>query len=145
MNFVLQRDADTGICTFGTMRVNGTLLQTLERPWVPGPAGGTKGVSCIPVGTYRLVRHDTEAHPRSFALVNEALGVFHYAVPAGQAGRTACLIHVANWPTELRGCIALGMDRGDNSIARSRIAVDKFYAAAPWVDDIHTLTIAGVS
>lgn len=145
MNFTLTRAIDNGVCTLGTMQVSGSLLQTLERPWIPSldSPGGTKGVSCVPPGTYRLVRHDTEAHPRSFALVNEDLGVYHYAIPPGKAGRTACLIHVANWVTELRGCIALGMDRGENSIARSRVAVDRFYRAALWLDDTHTLTILG--
>jgi hypothetical protein len=145
VRLILHRDTDNGICTLGTMSVNGVLLQTLERPWIGGPPGGTKGVSCVPPGLYRLVRHDTEAHPRSFALVNEELGVYHYAAPPGQQGRTACLIHVANWPSELRGCCALGMDRGENSIARSKIAVDTFYAAVPWLDDTHTLEIRGIA
>jgi len=143
MNLTLYRDLDNGQCTLGTLTLNGVTLQSLERAWVPGPTGGTKGVSCVPAGTYRLVRHDTEAHPRSFALVNEELGVYHYAVPPGKQGRTAVLIHVANWPTELRGCIALGMERGENSIAKSRIAVNRFYDNVPWVDDEHTLTIEG--
>lgn len=142
MNLTLVRDLDNGDCTLGTLDLNGVTLQTLERPWLPGPPGGMKGVSCVPRGTYRLVRHDTEAHPRTFALVNEDLGVYHYAVPPGEQGRTACLIHVANVVAELRGCIALGMDRGENSISRSRIAVDKFYAALRWADDEHTLEIA---
>lgn len=142
MNLYLIRDTDDGRRTFGTLNLNGVVLQTLERPWVPGSGpAGTKGVSCIPKGPYELVRHDTEAHPRSFALVNEALGVYHYACPPGIDGRTACLIHVANWVSELRGCIALGMDRGEDSIARSRIAVDRFYATVSWLDDTHTLEI----
>lgn len=145
MNLILPRDSDNGVCTLGTLQISGTLLQTLERPWIPGPPGGTKGVSCVPPGLYRLVCHNTEAHPRSFALVNEALGVYHYDVPAGEQGRTACLIHVANRPEELRGCIALGLGRDGNSVLQSRIAVDRFYSALPWVDGRHTLEIRGVA
>ena len=143
MNLFLSRDRDDGQCTLGTMRLAEQLFQTLERPWLPGPAGGTPGRSCIPAGMYRLEKHDTEAHPRSFALVNEALSVYHYAVPTGKQGRTACLIHIANQVIELRGCIALGMDRydGANTIGRSRLAINRFYAALPWEDGLHTLTI----
>ena len=143
MNLFLPRDKDDGICTFGTIRVAEQLFQTLERPWIPGSPGGTPGRSCIPVGTYRLEKHNSEAHPRSFALVNEALHVYHYVIPTGQQGRTACLIHVANQVIELRGCIAPGMDRldGEDAIGRSRLAINRFYAALPWEDNLHTLTI----
>lgn len=128
-------------CTLGALSLNGHLWQSLERPWVPGPLGGTKGISCVPVGTYRLVKHDTEAHPRSFALVNETLGVYHLEVPAGRQGRTACLIHVANFVTELRGCIALGMERSGETLRRSKVAIDQFYSLVPWIDGAHTLEI----
>lgn len=140
MNFLLLRDLDDGRCSQGTIVVNGETVQTLERPWVPGPRGGTKGVSCVPTGIYNLVRHDTEAHPRSFALVNEAIGVYHFDIPEGGQGRTACLIHVANVPEELRGCIALGMERDRDRINRSKVAVEKFYSFVPWTYG-HTLEI----
>lgn len=144
MNLRLIRDLDNGICTLGTLLLNGVTLQTLERPWVPSATspGGTKGVSCVPTGLYRLVRHDTEAHPRSFALVNEELGVYHLAVPSEKQGRTACLVHVGNMVAEIRGCIALGMDRGTDAIYQSRIAVTEFYSLVSWVDGVHTLEIS---
>lgn len=145
MNLILTRDRDTGQCTLGVLHLNGSTFQSLERPWVPGVPGGTKGVSCVPVGLYRLVRHDTEAHPRTFALVNENLSVYHLGPPAGRQGRTACLIHVANYVSELRGCIALGMERAGETLKQSKIAVDKFYASVPWMDNEHTLEIMGVS
>jgi hypothetical protein len=147
VNILLVRDLDDGRCTLGTLRRNGTTLQSLERPWKPGPPGGMKGVSCVPPGMYRLVRHDTEAHPRTFALVNEELSVYHYEIPPGTQGRTAVLIHVANWVSEIRGCIALGMERALNGdawmIRQSRIAIDQFYNHVPWVDG-HTIEIRGV-
>ena len=145
MNITLVRDIDNGVCSLGTLLINGATIQTLERPWIAslGSPGGCKGVSCVPAGLYRLVRHDTEAHPRSFALENEDLGVYHYDIPAGKSGRTACLIHVANVVSELRGCVALGMARSGNSISQSRMAVDRFYNALPWVDNEHTIDIKG--
>lgn len=146
MNLVLPRDSDDGRRTMGSMLINGVALQSLERPWIPSltSRGGAQGISCVPTGTFRLVRHDTEAHPRSFALVNEDLDVYHLIVPAGKQGRTACLIHVANLVVELRGCIAFGMARTGDTLARSRMAIDRFYNNVPWVDDEHTLTIVGV-
>lgn len=144
MNLTLIRDIDDGRCSLGTLKIYDVELQSLERPWVGGSTGGMPGRSCVPCGTYQLVLHDSEAYPRTFALVNEALGVYHYTVPSGRQGRTAVLVHAANRPEELRGCIALGMKRaliGANwSIQQSRIAIDKFYASLPWIDG-HTLTI----
>lgn len=140
MNLSLIRDADNGRCTLGTLQIGSAVFQSLERPWIPGPPGGEKGISCVPTGRYELMLHDSEAHPRSFALVNPALHVFHMQVPREQQGRAACLIHVANHPSEIRGCIALGMERGPNSVQRSRIAIDRFYSLVPWVSG-HTLEI----
>jgi hypothetical protein len=144
VNLQLIRDFSNAHCTLGTLRSNGVMLQTLERPWIGTAPGGAKGISCVLPGTYQLVKHDSEAHPRSFALVNPDLHVWHYEVPFGLQGRTTVLIHVANRPEELRGCIALGMERNGDGIGRSRLAVNRFYAALPWEDGAHTLTIEGI-
>lgn len=137
MNIILVRDPHPD-CMLGVIVLQGYIWQTLERPWIAGPPGGTKGVSCVPPGRYQLVKHDTEAHPRTFALFNAELGVYHYELPPGVQGRTACLIHVANWVSELRGCIALGMERMQNGEAwmlkQSKIAIDQFYSLVPWID-----------
>lgn len=148
MNLTLIRDLDDGRCTLGTMRIGDAVFQTLERPWIPGPPGGAKGISCVPPGQYQLERHDTEAHPRAYALVNPSLGVYHFDVPAGQQGRTACLIHVANRPEELRGCIALGMTRVATptgwQIQQSRMAMNYFEGTMRWTEG-HTIEIRGVT
>jgi hypothetical protein len=68
------------------------------------------------------VRHDTEAHPRTWAFVNPELWVYHWDedVPPDRRGqaRTVCLIHIANYASELRGCCAIGLDRGMNGPRR---------------------------
>lgn len=144
MDLTIVRDLDDVRCSAGTLTIYSTELQSLERPWRAPPDCGEPGRSCVPLGTYQLVRHDTEAHPRSFAIVNEALGVYHYNIPAGALGRSACVIHVANRPEELRGCIALGLVRARAAasweLRESQRAIDKFYALVPWIDG-HTLTI----
>ena len=72
-------------------------------------------MSCVPPGTYKLEPHSTEAHKAVWALVNPSLWVYHWDqdVPANRRGaaRTVVLIHIANWASELRGCIALGKVR----------------------------------
>lgn len=86
-------------------------LYSLERPWIVNPAGlgGMPRISCVPDGLYKLYPHDSEKHPGTFQIVNESLGVYRDALPAGQSwGRTAILIHPANQADELEGCIAPG-------------------------------------
>lgn len=135
MNLELVRDLDTGYCTLGRIMISGKTFFTIERPWIPGAGkSGKKGASCVSVGTYRLTRHDSEMYPKTWALVNPSLDVYHYPwdVPRGQEAstRTAVLIHAANWAHELRGCIAPGKTRtkdaqGKWMVTRSRDAMNE--------------------
>jgi hypothetical protein len=141
-------------CTMGVMTVadidsNTVLtLQTMEKPWLPHPKykGGSKGVSCVPVGEYRLECHNSEAHPRTWALVNPLLGVVHWPAEASEGDRTVVLIHTANYASELRGCIAPGMKthvdaiRGVRMVTNSRQAMKLLQEKLTWSDD-HILEI----
>jgi hypothetical protein len=133
-------------CTLGLLTVKDLTLCTIERPWVPGEGrGGRKGVSCVPVGTYRLVRHNTEAHPETWALVNEDLDVIHQPDGSKPHARTAVLIHAANSAHELRGCIAPGTragadEQGRPMVLASRVAMNLIRSRLTW-DDTHTLEI----
>ena len=140
MNLLLTRDADDGTCTLGVLILQNYVWQTIERPWIPDPAhiGGLQGRSCVPVGIYDLVIHDSEAHPETWALVNPALGVTHW----GPSQCSAVLIHPANVAAELRGCIAPGLIRGPRAVLRSRDAFAQLKAALPWVNG-HKLEIRG--
>jgi hypothetical protein len=112
---------------------------TIERPWAPIDAApcGQKGISCIPAGTYRLEPHNTEQHKNVWALVNPSLWVYHLEsdVPKPRLGlaRTAVLIHIANWASELRGCIALG---------KSRAKVDGLWMVKNSADAVNELRMA---
>lgn len=140
----LARDISNPFVTLGWLSVNGKKWPSIERPWVPDQLGkgGSKGRSCVPVGEYQLLPHDTEAHPHVWAMVNPALDVYHYPgeVPVAKLGyaRTAVLIHVANYVHELRGCIAIGKTRarvGDQWMVRnSRDAINELRSAATGVD-----------
>lgn len=148
MNLILTRSSDDGVRTFGTITAGFLTLQTLERPWIPdGSPGGHPMTSCVPAGDYTLALHDTLAHPRTFALVNYDLGVYHEPadVPKSVVGaRTACLIHSANIVEQLAGCIGLGLSRsslnGEPDIASSRQALDEFLSTVPWCAG-HVLSI----
>ena len=82
MRLLLSRDPSS----LGVLTVGPHSFQTIERPWL----GNAKGVSCVPVGTYRLEKHSTEAHPRTWALVNLELNVLHWPDAAYPNARTAC-------------------------------------------------------
>jgi hypothetical protein len=59
-------------------------------------------------------------------------------VPAAKQAyaRTAVLLHVANRPQELLGCVGLGMHRGIGCIKQSRDAMDRFNLTVPWIRGI---------
>jgi len=133
-------------CTLGMMTIGDSVLQTIERPWVPSPLckSGKKGVSRVAFGQYKLVTHSSEAHPKTWALVNPDLDVLHWPDPKFPNARTVCLIHAANFASELRGCIAPGLGRSFSEVwmvTRSRDAIDRLMASVPWTND-HTLEIA---
>jgi hypothetical protein len=135
MNLTLQRLRDDGTSTMGRLALpSGLTLQTLELTWKPDPQypGGQHDVSCVPAGIYDLVLHDTPTHPQTFALVNEQLGVIHEPDESFPNARVACLIHVANWPSQLEGCIGLGLSASADCIIESAAALHNFKAQVPW-------------
>lgn len=121
MNLILirdLRDPDRNRFTLGRLTVGAHQLHTMERGWVPNPDGGRSGarfVSCVAPGIYRLVRHDSERYPLSWALVNPALDVYHLPddVPAGREAqaRVAILLHAGNYWDDFLGCIGPGRTR----------------------------------
>lgn len=140
MILTLVRDLDDGTATLGLLTAANFTCHTIERPW----KDNAKGVSCVPVGTYTLQRHDSEAHHDTWALVNRDLGVLHYPDASLPDARTACLIHPANWAYELRGCIAPGMTRVHTEqwmVTRSREAFNALMDLLPF-GTVHTLEIA---
>jgi hypothetical protein len=102
-------------------------LYTLERPW----QGNAPYLSCIPEGVYQLAPH----HGAHWVNVIELLDV---------AGRSSILIHPANKPVELQGCIAPGLSC-DVGLCEVRQSVDAFKKIMAWFDSgDRQLTITGV-
>lgn len=140
MQLHLTRDVHGAAHTYGVLAFDRYVFQTIELPWLDNK----HGVSCVSIGTYQLFKHDSEAHPKTWALVNPDLGVIHFPDPAHPAFRVACLLHSANWAFQLQGCIGVGVTRGvlqgQPAILRSREALAQIQALVPWTDE-HTLTI----
>ena len=98
--------------TFGRMSLDGAdFCATCEQPW----NDNLEGHSCIPLGDYQLLPYESPAHGPTVVFHNPALGIYGTPamIPAGQAGRSLCEIHSANWPFQLRGCVAVGRERID--------------------------------
>jgi len=109
MDILLTRHGSIpGVGTFGTLKVGDKVYRTVERE----DLNNKPFVSCIPNGNYQLVPHDSTTKNKQFgghcyAMVNEEYGVYQYE--NANALRYACLIHIANWPSELAGCVAPGL------------------------------------
>lgn len=90
------------IGTFGTLFSDDhiELCKTVEKEWLDNEAR----ISCIPAGLYKLKKVVSPKYGKCYCLVNAALGVTYN----GPSQRTHILIHAANWPRQLLGCIAPG-------------------------------------
>lgn len=109
-------DDKTYSSLFGKIYFNNEYVGvTVEKPWIvaeDGGRGGKKRESCIPCGTYKLDLHNSQRFGSVVCFVNPELDVFHHEedVPEDRKGkaRTECLIHAANWSSQLLGCVAVG-------------------------------------
>jgi len=128
MDLVLTRDVYTPTHTLGYLFVDELKLATVERPQIANPKGpgGMPRISCIDEGIYTVKPHDSDKFPGTYMLVNMQKGVYPYPddIPAGQGwGRSAILVHSGNHVGDVIGCIAVGMDRDADGVARSREAL----------------------
>jgi hypothetical protein len=125
VKLVLERRIERDSGTFGVLTGPGLLLFTCELLWHDNALGESR----VPPGLYRLEAHHTERFPDCWALIGP--GVSHF--PAPGAARSAVLIHAANRPEELRGCIApgrmLGQIDGRLAVLRSRDALGDLRAS----------------
>ncbi|NUW66934.1 DUF5675 family protein [Vibrio coralliilyticus] len=123
--------------TFSTLhRADGSrVCCMIERPM----ANNIPSTSCVLPGDYKLYPHESPHAGHCYALESPSLGVTRY----GPSLRTHILIHVANLPHELQGCLAPGTRFGtvnnEWGVLHSREA---FYALMNELDDeIAQLTI----
>lgn len=151
MRLVLTRDLQEPECNIGKLAFSTPaedfFCDTIERPWIPSKVcrGGLKSRSCVPPGIYRLERHNTEAHPHTWALVNPELDVVHRGDDNDERIRVCSLLHIANYAREVKACIGVGFGRardefGFRMVTNSRRAMIELKRLLPWTDE-HTLEI----
>lgn len=108
---ILERYCYSSDWTCGRLTFGDVVLYTLERPWRPGLPGGMPFVSCIPDGSYSLLRHARPNGDRVLALRNPGCGVWYSkANVPDSGGRYLILLHAANRVDEVQGCIAPGLN-----------------------------------
>lgn len=152
MQIELVRYAYLPTATLGLWRLAGERFETIERPWIPNPAGlgGLPRESCVPDGFYKFRPWQSPKHGAAYILDAPELGVYTAEVPAGQPfGRALCLLHAANQVSELLGCIAPGMRaaviEGEHRVLESRRALARIHEVLgrSEVHDLMIRTTAG--
>ncbi|WP_020408942.1 DUF5675 family protein [Hahella ganghwensis] len=129
----LERFAYATDGTFGRLQLpNDRILYTCERPWL----NNQTGKSCIPDGLYKLQKRDSGVVRRSSG--GDYISGWEVTdVP----GRTYIMIHPANWPHQLEGCIAPGMNyqiiSGKNAVTQSRLAFSVLMGALDGFEDLY--------
>lgn len=128
MHLNLERDDANEMRTLGKLSIGDAQFFTVELPWIENPhgPGGLKLKSCVPAGAYTVRPHTSRNFPNTYALTNPDQGVWYQPgdMPKGQQwGRSAILIHVGNTVKDIRGCIAVGMERYEHGVLRSGVAM----------------------
>ena len=121
----LIRTTEKDGATWGFLIFGNMAYHSMELPW----RDNQPDISCIPAGDYVALRDHTGKN-QYFRIEN---------VP----GRTGLEIHVANYPAELKGCLALGLaihsqvgddcgrPDGARYLAHSRAAMEQLLRTAP--------------
>lgn len=121
--------------TFGTIELpSGLTLFTVERPWL----GNKPFVSCVPTGQYGLKRRRSP----KVKMITDGRWETGFEI-TNVHGRSLVMLHPANWPDELNGCVGVGMAYG---ILNGRLGVERSQDAFDLLmmnlqDDFYTLTI----
>lgn len=133
---MLHRTSSDENGTYGELRFGREWVYTVEPPW----KNNEPFVSCVPDGFYKVFPHNSPRFGETYILENRGLGVGLYEGwevefdgPEDGRVRWGILIHVANAPSQLAGCIAPGLDRGtividgrpQKGVTSSRAAMDK--------------------
>lgn len=98
-------------CTLGVMTGDDGLdIKIMERPWKQNKPFE----SCVPEGTYTVIRDERPSHKYTFCLINEDLDVYRYP---SSGKRDSILIHVGNKVEDVVGCLAPGVMFGTKAPA----------------------------
>lgn len=124
--------------TLGELYFEGEkLAETIEKPW----RNNQPFISCVPCGTYELIPFWRSNGDDVYALFNPELNVYvDMDDRPSDHGRYGILIHIANWASEVVGCIAPGLELGVGKKRHTKGA-DKMmvYKSADACDQIFNL------
>ena len=116
MKLTLKRLRPDAACTIGRLFVDGTpFCFTLEDYMRPPGSPKVPGQTAIPAGTYGVIVTHSPHFDRDLPLLVN--------VPGFEGVR----IHPGNVASDTEGCILVGMDKGADSIGRSRLAFDALF------------------
>ena len=90
------------------------LCFTIELPW----KNNAFEVSCIPLGEYQVIPHNSLEHPHTWEVT-------------GVPNRTAILIHTGNTMADVLGCIAVGTFQSPEGVLLSKNAMAKLHEILP--------------
>lgn len=107
--------------TLSRVTIGETVLYGLEQPW----RDNFPFKSCIPSGDYILEPHNSSRFGQTWAFVGGLVSHQH----TDCCLRYACLIDVANYAREVKGCLAVGLERskgpkGEPKVYPSRKALE---------------------
>jgi len=137
MELTLKRFKSTSEGTFGILSVGDVVFYTVEKPW----NNNYPEISCVPSGEYLLERHDSDKYGTVFCLINDRKNITHFK--EAHSKRYACLVHVANYERDVKGCIGLGKTYYTGMVTSSRQALEEFHALVNPKEEgeTHNLTI----
>ena len=121
----LQRVVSSEKGTFGTLVIdNLPFCVTMELP----DKGNQPQISCIPAGTYRWRKWKSQ----NVSKASDYRVIWIQDVP----NRTWIYLHVANWPSEVLGCIGVGYcfgksPNGEYGVSQSKEAMKGLLAKLP--------------
>ena len=133
MNFTLTRFKYGSTETVGRLvsDTQGLIFWTIENPWLDN----APNISCIPEGLYYLERYDSPSHGAdTWQFIN---------VP----NRTFCQIHVANYASDVSGCIGLGVQvmSGMGGVSNSKDAMSQFTDMTAGLNSLKMTINSGVT
>ena len=125
MHLTIEREPGNQ-CTISEVQVkdkyNFEVFRGIEQPW----RSNKPFASCIPAGLYSLIPWSTQKYKNVWAFYGGEVGLYE-----SQGGaRYACLIHIANYASQVSGCLGLGMTagftaKGKNAVWNSGAAVQQ--------------------
>lgn len=106
----------------GKLTIGNYSFYTVEKPW----RANRPFSSCVPEGIYAVQPHYSPKFKECYIFWGGTVGRAESDLNEG-IKRYKCLIHVANWPSQVQGCIGVGKNifEDGSGVASSRQALSE--------------------